>query len=105
MAKLTRQQLILNISEETGLQKNQVFEVIQKTLESITEALATGQNVELRNFGVFEVTLTKARPGRNPLKPEKQIMIPSRAMVKFQSGKVMRERVLELTKKMVKQKK
>ncbi|MEO8206804.1 MAG: HU family DNA-binding protein, partial [Chthoniobacterales bacterium] len=64
------------------------------TLDYITDALASGQNVELRNFGVFEVRLTKSRLGRNPNKPENDVVIPARATVKFKSGKVMRQRVL-----------
>jgi nucleoid DNA-binding protein len=59
--------------------------------------------VELRNFGVFEVRLTKSRVGRNPMKPKKDVTIPARATVKFKSGKIMRQRVLlrtqELSKK------
>jgi nucleoid DNA-binding protein len=76
--------------------------VVQQTLDSITEALAAGQNVELRNFGVFEVCLTKARVGRNPHKPEKDVAIPARATVKFKSGKIMRQRVLLRTEEMSK---
>lgn len=84
----------MRISRETGLVQQEVFDVIQKTLDYITDALAEGQDVELRNFGVFEVRLTKSRVGRNPHKPENDVVIPARATVKFKSGKVMRQRVL-----------
>ena len=47
----------MRISKETGLVQQDVFDVIQKTLDYITEALSKGQDVELRNFGVFEVRL------------------------------------------------
>ncbi|MEO6846275.1 MAG: HU family DNA-binding protein [Chthoniobacterales bacterium] len=94
MANLTKRDLVVRISNETGLVQQQVFDVIQKTLDYMTDALASGQNVELRNFGVFEVRLTKSRVGRNPNKPENDVVIPARATVKFKSGKVMRQRVL-----------
>jgi len=42
----------MRISKETGLNKIQAFEVVQKTLNYITESLAKGDKVELRNFGV-----------------------------------------------------
>ena len=64
--------------------------------DGITDALSTGSDVELRNFGVFEVRLTKSRVGRNPNKPEHDVVIPARATVKFKSGKIMRQRVLLL---------
>jgi nucleoid DNA-binding protein len=97
MGNLTKRDLVVRISNETGLVQQDVFDVVQKTLDYITDALAEGQNVELRNFGVFEVRLTKARVGRNPNKPDKDVVIPARATVKFKAGKVMRQRVLMLT--------
>ena len=77
----------------------QVFEVVQKTLDQISEALAKGGKVELRNFGVFEVKVHKARVGRNPRQPETDVSIPARAMVKFKAGKEMKAEVLKLTPK------
>ncbi len=103
MSNLTKRDLVLKISKETGITQQEVFAVIQQTLDLITDALASGQDVELRNFGVFEVRLTKSRVGRNPKEPEKDVPIPARATVKFKSGKIMRQRVLlrtqELSKK------
>ena len=96
---LTKRDLVIRISEETGLTQTQVFDVIQKTLDQIVEALAGGGKVELRNFGVFEVKIRKARVGRNPNKPETDVPIPARAMVKFKAGKDMRAEVLKLTPK------
>ncbi len=100
MANLTKRDLVVAISNETGMVQQQVFEVIQKTLDKITDALAEGRNVELRNFGVFEVRLTKPRVGRNPNQPGSRFQIPARATVKFKSGKVMRQRTEKLSAEM-----
>ena len=99
---MTKRDLVVKISGETGLIQQDVLNVIQKTLEQISNALATGENVELRNFGVFEVKHSKARIGRNPNAPEVDVKIPPRAVVKFKPGKGMRQRVVRLTKKMEK---
>jgi nucleoid DNA-binding protein len=96
---LTKRDIVVRISEETGLIQTQVFEVVQKTLDHIAEALAKGDKVELRNFGVFDVKIRKARVGRNPNRPETDVPIPARAMVKFKAGKEMRAEVLKLTPK------
>jgi nucleoid DNA-binding protein len=93
---LTKRDLVIRISEETGLVQTQVFDVVQKTLDYITEALAKSDKVELRNFGVFDVKIRKARVGRNPNKPETDVPIPARSMVKFKAGKEMRAEVLKL---------
>jgi len=93
---LIKRDLVIRISNETKLGQPQVFEVIQKTLDYIAEALAKGDRVELRNFGVFEVKVRKARVGRNPNRPKTDILIPTRSMVKFSAGKEMRAGVLKL---------
>jgi len=96
---LTKRDLVVRISEESGLIQTDVFNVVQKTLDYIAEALAKGDKVELRNFGVFEVKIRKARVGRNPNKPEVDVPIPARSMVKFKAGKEMRAEVLKLATK------
>ena len=102
MGTLTKRDLVVQISQDTGEVQQTVFKVVQLTLDHITEALARGENVELRNFGVLEVRLTNPRVGRNPNKPESSFVIPARATVKFKPGKVMRERVLKLSEGMKK---
>ncbi|HYE30974.1 MAG TPA: HU family DNA-binding protein [Methylomirabilota bacterium] len=94
---MTKRDLVVRISEETGLKQQDVFRVVQKTLDYVAEALAAGRKVELRNFGVFEVKIRKARVGRNPNSPQNDVPIPPRAVVKFKPGKEMREDVLKLT--------
>ena len=101
---LTKRDLVVRISEEAGLTQGQVFDVVQKTLDYITETLAKGDKVEFREFGVFEVKIRKARIGRNPKQPEIEVPIPARSMVKFKMGKVMRAEVLKLTPKTKKKK-
>ena len=100
MATLTKRELVVTISNETGMVQHQVFDVVQRTLDHLTDALAKGDTVELRNFGVFEVRLTKARVGRNPNQPGSSFVIPPRATVKFKSGKIMRQKVGKLSAEM-----
>ena len=69
--------------------------MIQQTLDRITDALASGSNVELRNFVVFEVKSRKQRIGRNPNKPEQVVTIPERKVVKFKPGKIMKINVAD----------
>lgn len=94
---MTKRDLVVRISEETGLAQQDVQTAVQKTLDYISEAVTHGEKVELRNFGVFEVKVRKARVGRNPNAPAADVPIPPRAVVKFKPGKEMREAVLQLT--------
>ena len=100
---MTKRDLVIRISNETGLGQQQVLEVVQKTLDYIAESLSKGRTVELRNFGVFEVKVRKARVGRNPNAPATDVPIPQRAVVKFKAGKEMRLNVLKLTPEQVEQ--
>jgi nucleoid DNA-binding protein len=96
---LTKRDLVIRISGEIGLTQLQTFDVVQKTLDYITEALSKGDKVELRNFGIFEIKIRKSRIGRNPNRPDADVAIPARATVKFKAGKEMRIAVLKLTPK------
>lgn len=84
---LTKRDIVLEIYEKTGFPQKEVRETVQLTLDAIALALSEGRNVELRNFGVFEVQIRKSRIGRNPNKPEKDVVIPTRAVIKFKAGK------------------
>src|SRR6266542_1047639 len=104
---VTKRKLVVDITKElekealdTGkraLTQLEVFAVIQKTLDHISRAMSDGYKVELRNFGVFEVKVRKARVGRNPNRPETDVPIPERPVVKFKAGKDMRLDVVKLS--------
>lgn len=96
---LTKRDLVVRISNETELVQQKVLEIVQKIFDYISEALAMGKKIELRNFGVFEVKVRKPRIGRNPNAPKADVRIPPRAVVKFKAGKEMREAVLKLSPK------
>ena len=93
---LTKRDIVLDIYQKTNYPQNEVKEVVQLTLDAIASALSSGQNVELRNFGVFEIQVRKARIGRNPNKPEKDVVIPTRAVVKFKAGKELKANLNDL---------
>ena len=100
MAKLTKRDIVVAISNQTGMVQHQVFDIVQRTLDKITDSLASNVPVELRNFGIFQPRLTKPRVGRNPNQPGSSFVIPSRATVKFKAGKVMRQRVEKLSREL-----
>src|SRR6266436_7594401 len=100
MAKLTKRDIVVAISNQTGMVQHQVFDVVQRTLDKITDSLASNIPVELRNFGVFQPRLTKPRVGRNSNQPGSSFVIPPRATVKFKAGKIMRQRVEKLSREL-----
>lgn len=96
MANLTKREIVLEIYEKTGFPQKEVVSTVQMILDIIQKALSEGRNVELRNFGVLEVQRRKSRVGRNPNKPENEVVIPERAVVKFKSGKILKQQLKKM---------
>ena len=63
--------------------------------EAAGTMIVGGEDIEFRNFSVFEVITRKSRIGRNPHKPEDTVIIPARRVVKLKPGKEMKARVLK----------
>jgi nucleoid DNA-binding protein len=100
-ANLTKRDIVLTIHNEVkreypDVSQKAIREIVQKTLDQIAKALSSGRNVELRNFGVFEVQVRKSRIGRNPNKPEKDVVIPERSVIKFKAGKELKANLKDL---------
>lgn len=98
MDTITKRELAIKITDRLGkkeykITQQDVLEVIQALIEEITESLAQGDTVVMRNFGTFHVREMKAKIGRNPKNPGKDVPIPARAAVKFKPGKEMKEKV------------
>ena len=91
---MTKKDIVMKIAEETGLKQIDVKLVVQKTLDHITDSVAAGKTVELRNFGVFKVKTRRPRIGRNP-KTGVTVSIPERKVVTFKSGMIMKKRVVK----------
>ncbi len=92
---MTKKELVNRIAKETGLAQEDVAATVQKTLDYIVESLAMGHNVEFRNFGVFQLCVRKARVGRNPKQPTREVAIPRRRVVKFKMGRIMKKQVMK----------
>ena len=98
MATITKRELVIKINDRLGNQgleitQQQILEVVQTLIDEITNSLAQGDTVVMRNFGAFQVREMKAKIGRNPKSPGKDVPIPARAAVKFKPGKEMKEKV------------
>lgn len=99
MTTITKRDLVLKISAASGLTQQETLDVVQNLLDVVTNHLANGDEVVLRNFGAFQVKRTKPKIGRNPSQPGSEVTIPERTIVKFKPGKEMKERVALLNAK------
>jgi nucleoid DNA-binding protein len=90
---MTKRDLVVKIAKGATLTQKDVAKIVQMLLDSIADEITAGKTVELRNFGVFKAVTCKSRKGRNPNRPEKEIIIPDRTVVKFRTGKELKKRL------------
>ena len=91
MTTITKKNLIQLISQKLGVHPNEVRNVVQAFLDSMTDTLSQGNRLEFRDFGVFEIVERKQKIGRNPKNAAIPIVIPARKAVKFTAGKKMKK--------------
>ncbi len=89
---MTKKDIVLKITDATGIKQVDVKKIVQKTFDVIVDALMRSEKVELRNFGVFKIKERKARFGRNPRTGE-SVPVPPRKVVVFKSGLEMKLKV------------
>ncbi len=89
---MTKKDIILKVSDETNLKQVDVRKVVQKTFDTILQALITGEKIELRNFGVFKIKQRKGRMGRNP-RTNQTIPVPPRKVIVFRPGLEMKQKI------------
>lgn len=100
-ANLTKRDIVLSIhtgikDEHPEVAQKAIRDIVQMTLDEIADSLVEGRKVELRNFGVFELQVRKSRIGRNPNRPETDVVIPQRAVIKFKAGKELKARLQDV---------
>lgn len=91
---VTKRELCERIAKRTGQTQVMTKQIVQLFLDQIIDELSAGNRLELRNFGVFDTRLQKARKARNPrAKPgaDPVVYVGPRAVVTFKVGKGMHE--------------
>ena len=87
---MKKTELIAKVAEKTGLSKKDVSEVINTAIETIEEALKSGEKVSFIGFGTFEVVTRAPRVARVP-GTNKEVKIPETKSVRFKVGKKLKE--------------
>jgi DNA-binding protein HU-beta len=89
---LNKSDLIGSVAEKTDLTKKDAEKAVNAVFQSIEEALAKGEKVQLVGFGTFETKERAARVGRNPRTGD-EIAIPATKVPGFKAGKALKESV------------
>ena len=90
---MTRSELIEKISEQQSqLPAKDVELAVRLVLNYLTDALSSGERVEIRGFGSFSLHYRRPRMGRNP-KTGESVKLAGKYVPHFKPGKEMRDRV------------
>jgi DNA-binding protein HU-beta len=89
---MNKGELVDAVAEKASVTKKQADAVLTAALETIIEAVSSGDKVTLVGFGSFESRERKAREGRNP-KTNEKMEIPATKVPAFSAGKLFREKV------------
>jgi integration host factor subunit beta len=89
---MNKLELIETLKNDAGLTKSEAKAVIKTFVDTITDALAKGDRVEIRGLCSFYVKKYKAYAGRNP-KTGEPTRVKSKKLPFFKCGKELKERV------------
>ena len=91
---MTKAEIVSRISNNLGLEKDEVLSTVENLMTEIKKSLNNGENVYLRGFGSFIVKKRAEKTGRN-ISKNITIRIPEHHIPAFKPAKVFTKGVKE----------
>ena len=90
---MTKQEFVGKVATKSGLSQRDAAKAVDAFLDSITEALRSGDSVSFTGFGKFSTSRRAAREGVNPRNPGQKVQIPEATVPKFSAGSSLKSAV------------
>ena len=90
---MTKQEFVDRVASKSGLSKRDAASAVDAFLDSITDALKSGEAVNFTGFGKFSTQHRAARMGVNPRNPGQKVHIPAATVPKFSAGSALKSAV------------
>jgi DNA-binding protein HU-beta len=90
---VTKQEFVDKVSQKGNLSRREAADAVDAVLESITEVLRSGGEVNFTGFGKFSTQHRKERQGVNPRNPSEKVTIPAATVPKFSAGSTLKTAV------------
>jgi DNA-binding protein HU-beta len=90
---VTKQEFVDRVATRAGLEKRDAAKAVDAFLDSITDALKSGDDVAFTGFGKFTTQRRAARQGVNPRNPGQKVTIPAATVPKFSAGSSLKQAV------------
>lgn len=89
---MNKSELVSAIADHSGVTKAVAGRVLETFMQTVTDALKSGDQIVLPGFGSFSTGNRSARTGRNP-QTGQAIEIKASRVAKFRAGKSLKEAV------------
>ena len=90
---MTKQEFVDRVASKAGIEKRDAAKAVDAFLDSITDALKSGEDVSFTGFGKFSTQQRAARQGVNPRNPGEKVNIPAATVPKFSAGSSLEQAV------------
>ena len=90
---MTKQEFVEQVASKSGLNRRDAGKAVDAVLESITDALKSGESISFTGFGKFSTQRRAARQGVNPRNPGQKVSIPEATVPKFTAGSSLKQAV------------
>lgn len=92
---MTKADIVDKVSNKLGCTKEDAYDMVELTLETLKDAIAREEFVKISGFGNFTVKRKNARKGRNPQTGE-EITITPRKILTFKASQVLKAQINQL---------
>ena len=89
---MNKTELIAEVAAKAGLSKKDAEKALAAVVDTVKEAVAKGDKVQLVGFGSFEVKTRAARTGLNP-RTKEPVEIAATKVPTFKAGKALKDAV------------
>ena len=89
---MNKSELIEALAQDIGIPHREAAAITNTVIDTMTDALARGESIEIRGFGSFVIKQYGSYEGRNP-KTGKKIKVSPKKLPFFKVGKDLREQV------------
>jgi DNA-binding protein HU-beta len=90
---VTKQEFVDRVAQRASLSRREAGEAVDAVLDSITDVLKQGGEVNFTGFGKFSTQHRKERQGVNPRNPSEKVTIPAATVPKFSAGSTLKTAV------------
>ena len=90
---MTKQEFVDRVAQRSNLGRREAGQAVDAVLDSIVDALKSGEEISFTGFGKFSTQQRAERQGVNPRNPSQKVTIPAARVPKFSAGSALKQAV------------